>query len=60
MSLTRAEWLKMWRSLRYIEKYITAREIPRTEVFGKQNRIEVIEEIDKIKEQIQSVVGQLE
>ena len=59
MSLTRAQWLEMWRSLRYIEKYITDREIPRTEVFGKKNREKVIQEIEVIRDQIESVVGQL-
>jgi hypothetical protein len=59
MSLTRAQWIDMWRSVRKIEKYITEREIPRTEVFGKKNREEVVNEIEKVQDLIESVIGQM-
>ena len=59
MSLTRAEWKEMWRSLRAIEKYIEDRKIPNYEVFGDKHRQAVMDEIEKIKDQIESVIGQM-
>jgi hypothetical protein len=59
MSLTRAEWRIMWSCVRRIEKYIESRSLPRTEE-GKKDRASAKTDIDTIKEQIQSVVGQLD
>lgn len=47
MSLTRDEWIEMWKSIKYVEMH---------ETLSKASR----KELKKIKDQIQSVVGQLE
>lgn len=56
MLLTRDEWLKMWASIRHIEN--TAKLIPPLRVNGP--RTEILTEVKKIKQQIESVIGQLE
>lgn len=55
MSLTRDEWAQMWESIRKIERladylYFT----------NRLRSIEIKSEAQKIKNQIQSVVGQME
>lgn len=53
MSLTRDEWVKMWKSIKIIEKINT--EYNR---FG--TRVDIERQVIKIKKQIQSVIGQME
>jgi hypothetical protein len=55
MSLTRDEWCKMWESIKRIE-YIASR----LGVVHKLKAMEIQKEVRHIKEQIQSVVGQME
>ncbi len=55
MSLTRAQWNKMWDEIKAIEREIKfCNEIPR----GK--RVIIITKIERVKEQIESVIGQME
>jgi hypothetical protein len=53
MSLTRAEWCRMWESIKKIEYEI---QLP----MWKKRRREILQETERIKEQIQSVIGQME
>lgn len=55
MSLTRAEWLIMWRCIRRISKFIKEN----SSASAKAQK-EALMDIDTIKDQIQSVVGQLD
>jgi len=52
MSLTRAEWLEMWRAIKVLDK----------NNFDKQwqSTVESQKNIQKIKELIQKVIGQME
>lgn len=52
MSLTREQWLEMWISIKKIESEI---------YFFPMRNVRVMRpEVDKIKSQIQSVIGQME
>ena len=53
MSLTREEWCKMWESIKRIEINARLLKSPPT----KQN---ILYEVQNIKKQIQSVIGQME
>jgi hypothetical protein len=55
MSLTRAEWLIMWRCVRRIQKFVT-----QYSSADKKTQRDVLVDIETIKDQIQSVVGQLD
>lgn len=54
MSLTRAEWEEMWKSIKRLENLVEFHVR-----FGRP-RIEALREVEKIKQQIQSVIGQME
>lgn len=55
MSLTRDEWLEMWNDVKAIERTVQfCSEMPRGQ------RAIVITKIKRVKEQIQSVIGQME
>ena len=53
MSLTRTEWVEMWQSVKRME-WIVSR------MRHSTNKDNMMREIRKIKEQIQSVIGQME
>lgn len=53
MSLTREEWCKMWESVKRIEFNAGRLKSPPTKQI-------IIWEVQKIKKQIQSVIGQME
>lgn len=53
MSLTRSEWEDMWKSIEHIEFIVK-------NAMNKDDGKLVLYQTKKIKEQIQSVVGQLE
>ena len=56
MSLTRDEWCKMWESVKTIEGVVyNAGNLPRAKI-----DIIMLREVEKIKQQIQSVIGQME
>lgn len=57
MSLTRNEWVEMWESVKTIEDRI--RLIPRIRSMDCP-RTEIEIQVNKIKKQIQSVIGQME
>lgn len=54
MSLTRAEWLDMWTHIKAIERFVQEETAPHT---GKRH---TLRHVQKIKDHIQDVVGQLE
>jgi hypothetical protein len=59
MSLTRAEWLDMWCSVKKLERL--SNELLENKSVNNLRRGTIIRtEVNKMKEQIQSVVGQLE
>lgn len=61
MSLTRDEWQKMWDSLRKIE--FASKDLISTKIEFQNRRHYsnlILKEIRAIKEQVQSVVGQME
>lgn len=53
MSLTRDEWCKMWESIKSIENELY---LP----MWKERKKDIQKEIEFIKKQIQSVIGQME
>lgn len=53
MSLTRDEWCKMWESIKTIESILVL-------ALPLYRRQHLQQEIDAIKKQIQSVIGQME
>lgn len=53
MSLTRAQWVEMWESIKSIE---ADAKILNSKVVKKS----ILDEVQRIKEQIQSVIGQME
>lgn len=55
MSLTRDDWAKMWESIKTIERLNEYQRFRRTDVF-----IRIEKEVNYIKKQIQTVVGQME
>lgn len=56
MSLTRDEWCKMWESVKTIEHlFMNDSHLSKAKI-----EIRVQRELDKIKQQIQSVIGQME
>lgn len=56
MSLTRDEWCKMWETAKTIESIAKSLKSK-----AHQNRInQILFEVNKIKKDIQSVVGQME
>jgi len=55
MSLTRDEWAKMWESIKTIERLNDYQYFRKPDVFNK-----IQKEVEYIKKQIQSVVGQME
>ena len=55
MSLTREQWVEMWHDVKAIEKTVKfCSEMPRGQ------RAVTLSKIDRIKVQIQSVIGQME
>lgn len=52
MSLTREEWGKMWESIKIIEYA--------SDATAKTSRLVIKREVEKIKKQIESVIGQME
>lgn len=54
MSLIRAEWEKMWQSVKRIERSVTVAPS------NKKEATIILNEVKKIKEQIESVIGQME
>ncbi len=55
MSLTREQWVEMWEDVKGIERTVKfCQEMPRGQ------RITTIDKIIRIKNQIQSVIGQME
>ena len=56
MSLSRDDWAKMWESLRVMEHVL---ENPGN-LSKAQIQIRILKEIDAMKKQIQSVIGQME
>lgn len=55
MSLTRDEWVQMWNSVKRLESVVK-----NSFSLGNPNRKLALEEIEKVKQQIQSVIGQME
>jgi len=60
MSLTREEWKEMWKSIKKIERTFIS--IPDVTTTRQKIRDIVVArlEVDKIKNQIESVIGQME
>ena len=55
MSLTRDQWVEMWNDIKGIERTVKfCQEMPRGQ------RAIILSKIEKIKNQIQSVIGQME
>ncbi len=52
MSLTRAEWEEMWKSIKKVENFVQASPMYRNQ--------STLREVKKIKDQIQQVIGQME
>lgn len=60
MSLTRAEWVKMWESIKTIERRTESiRYITVSEKNHKSCSL-ILTEVGSVKKQIQSVIGQME
>lgn len=61
MSLTRAQWIEMWESAKEIENLADTIARPyATRALIRDRANFIIDETKKIKEQIQSVIGQME
>jgi hypothetical protein len=64
MSLTRAQWEEMWKSVKAIENY--ALQIESKTVWDSRGQVIrskcdlILNEVREMKEQIQSVIGQME
>ena len=54
MSLTREEWMQIWKELQYIDRYNNSTYLPSTKCLN----INIA--LDKIKQKVQQAVGQLE
>lgn len=55
MSLTKAEWKEMWTETTIIKVYANKKRLPE-----KERREVINESIDRIRDKIQSVIGQME
>lgn len=55
MSLTREEWLEMWKSVKFIEANLQL-----SSGMTSYMQIRIFNELHKVKRQVQSVIGQME